>query len=130
MLRLVLIAGLFGLGQCDKDETVAGYGGADQIWQLTEIDGTAFDARATVTFPEPGKIAGQALCNSYTGKMDTPYPWFETGPLAATRMACPDLDAETAFLTALGEMSQSEVSGDTMILTNETGREMVFKASE
>ena len=130
MLRLVIVAGLFGLGQCGKDETVAGYGGVDQIWQLTEIDGAAFGATATVTFPEPGKIAGKAPCNSYTGKMDTPYPWFETGALAATRMACPDLEAETAFLTALGEMSQSEVSGDTMILTNETGREMVFKASE
>lgn len=130
MLRLVFIAGLFGLGQCGNDETVAGYGGADRIWQLTEIDGTAFDATATVTFPESGKIAGKAACNSYSGKMDAPYPWFETGPLAATRMACPELASETTFLTALGEMSQSEVSGDTLILTNESGREMVFKASE
>ncbi len=130
MLRLAIIAGLFGLGQCGKDETVAGYGGADQVWELTELDGTTFTATATVTFPEPGKIAGKAPCNTYVGKMDAPYPWFETGPLAATQMACPDLESETAFLTALGEMSLSEVSGDTMILSNEDGREMVFKASE
>ena len=124
-----MIAGLFGLGQCGKDETVAGYGGADQVWTLSEIDGTAFAASATLTFPETGQIAGKAPCNSYTGKMDAPYPWFETGPLAATRMACPDLEAETTFFAALDEMSQSEVSGETMILSNEAGREMVFKTT-
>jgi heat shock protein HslJ len=130
MLKLVMIAGFFGLGQCGKDETVGGYGAADQVWQLTELDDTAFAAQATVTFPESGKIAGQAPCNSYSGKMDAPYPWFETGPMAVTRRACPDLAEEATFLTALGEMSQSEVSGDTMILTNDAGREMLFKVSE
>lgn len=130
MLRLVLVGGLLGLSQCGTDETIAGYGAADQVWALTEIDGATYAATATVTFPETGKIAGKAPCNTFSGKMDAPYPWFETGPLAATRMACPNLDAESAFLTALGEMSLSEVSGDTMILSNDTGREMVFKASE
>jgi len=130
MLRLALIAGLFGLSQCGKDETVGGYGAADQVWELTELDGTAFAARATMTFPEPGQIAGQAPCNTYSGKMGAPYPWFETEQMAVTRRACPDLAAETTFLTALEEMSLSEVSGNTMILTNEAGREMVFKASE
>ena len=129
MLKSAIIVGLFGLSQCGKDETVAGYGGAGQVWELTGIDGTAFSATATVTFPEPGKIAGKAPCNSYTGKMDAPYPWFETGPLAATRMACPDLEAETMFFTALGEMSQSEAAGEILILSNEAGREMVFKTT-
>jgi heat shock protein HslJ len=130
MLRLVIFAGLFGLGQCGKDETIAGYGASGQLWQLSEIDGTAFAATVTVTFPEPGKIGGNAPCNTYTGTMDAPYPWFEIGPLAVTRMACPDLEFETDFLAALAEMSVSEVSGDTMILSNDAGREMVFKASE
>jgi heat shock protein HslJ len=130
MLRLVLVGGLLGLSQCGTDETIAGYGAADQVWALTEIDSASYAATATMTFPEPGKIAGKAPCNTFTGKMDAPYPWFETGPLAATRMACADLDAEADFLAALGEMSLSEVSGDTMILSNDAGREMVFKASE
>lgn len=130
MLRLVMIAGLFGLGQCGKDETVAGYGAADQVWKLAELDGAIFAENATVTFPEVGKIAGQAPCNTYTGNMDAPYPWFEIGPMAVTRMACSNLDAETAFLAALDEMSLSEVSGDTLILSNDKGREMVFKASD
>ncbi|MBL4767229.1 MAG: META domain-containing protein [Rhodobacteraceae bacterium] len=130
MLKLAIIAGLFGLGQCGKDETVAGYGAADQVWKLTELDGAAFAAQATVTFPESGVIAGQAPCNSYSGKMDAPYPWFDAEQMAVTRRACPDLAAETTFLAALDDMTLSEVSGDTMILSNDSGREMVFKASE
>lgn len=130
MLRLALIAGIFTLSQCGKDETVGGYGAADQVWELRELDGTAFTAQATLTFPEPGKIAGQAPCNSYSGKMDAPYPWFDAEQMAVTRRACPELADETTFLAALDEMSLSEVSGNTMILTNNAGREMLFKASE
>lgn len=130
MLKFALIVGFFGLSQCNKDETIAAYGAADQVWTLVELDGSAFTARATLTFPEPGKIAGQAPCNSYHGKMDAPYPWFDAEQMITTRMACPDLQAETAFMAALSEMSLSEVSGDTMILTNDAGREMLFKASE
>ena len=115
---------------CKPDETIAGYGAADRVWVLTELDGAAFDVKATMQFPEPGVIAGDAPCNRYSGAMTTPYPWFEVGQLAVTRMACPDLAAESVFFDALSGMTQSEVSGDTLILTNEAGREMVFKASD
>ncbi|MCF6232890.1 MAG: META domain-containing protein [Rhodobacteraceae bacterium] len=126
---IALFSALF-LAACREDETVAAYGGAGQQWHLIEIDGKPFNARATVTFPQPGKIAGQAPCNAYSGTMTAPYPWFETGPLAATRMACDALGSETRFFQALGDMTQSEVSGKAMILSNETGHEMVFEARD
>lgn len=124
----VLLLGTLALSACNKDETVAGYGAADKVWQLVELDDAEVAFNATLTFPETGQIAGTAPCNSYSGSMTVPYPWFDAGPLAATRMACPDLDAETAFFTALDEMSLSEVLGDTLLLSNDAGRTMVFKA--
>ena len=130
MLCIALLIGFFGLVSCDTDETVAAYGGADRVWTLTELDGAAFAPRATLTFPETGRIAGDAPCNSYRGAMDVPYPWFEVAEVVSTKMACPDLAAETEFLGALGEMAYSELVGDLMILTNDAGREMVFTASE
>lgn len=126
----VLLGALLAASACVGDETLRAYGAADRTWVLDSIDGQPFPARATVTFPEAGRIAGAAPCNRYSGAMTAPYPWFETGPLAATRMACPDLDAETAFFAALGAMTQSEVLGDTLILSTEDGREMLFKAAE
>ena len=126
----VAILCLIALLACKPDETIAGYGAAERVWVLTELDGAAFAAKATLQFPEPGRIAGDAPCNKYSGAMTAPYPWFEAGQMAVTRMACPDLVAESAFFEALSDMTQSEVSGDTLILTNEDGREMVFKASD
>ena len=130
MLRLALLLSPLFLAQCKGDETVARYGAADHVWTLTEIDGTPFTARATLTFPERGKVAGQAPCNSYTGVMVTPYPWFDLGQVAATRMACPDMASEAMFFETIGQMTLAEVSGDVLILSTPEGRQMVFKSAE
>lgn len=130
MLRLALLLSPLLLSQCKADETVAKYGGAGHVWTLTEIDGTPFTARATLTFPERGKVAGQAPCNSYTGVMVTPYPWFDLGQVATTRMACPDMASEAMFFETIGQMTLAEVSGNVLILSTAEGRQMVFKADE
>lgn len=126
MKRLLLIPAIALLVSACKDETISGYADAGAIWSLIELDGAAFQADATLSFPEKGRIAGQAPCNSYSGTQTAPYPWFETGPILSTKRACSDLNAETAFFTALSEMRVAEVSGNTLILSNEAGREMVF----
>lgn len=123
-----LLCALPLLAACRGDETVAAYGGAGTVWVLQELDGSGFGSRATLTFPEAGQIKGNAPCNSYSGAMTVPYPWFETGPLAVTERACPEMAAETAFLAALQSMALSEVSGPLLVLSNEAGREMVFTA--
>lgn len=129
-MRLTPLLALLCLIACTGDETVAGYGGADRTWVLTELDGSPFTARATLQFPQAGKIAGDAPCNRYSGAMTTPYPWFAATQVISTKMACPELEAETKFLGALTAMTLSEVLGDVMILSNDTGREMVFTAAE
>lgn len=126
MRRALILLISLSATACSGDETLRAYGGADKVWTLMELDGIPFDARATLTFPKPGQMAGHAPCNRYTGTMTAPYPWFEAGPLAATRMACPDLIAETAYFEALGAMITSEVAGDTLILGTGDGRRMVF----
>ncbi|MBC7178797.1 MAG: META domain-containing protein, partial [Roseovarius sp.] len=40
------------------------------------------------------------------------------------------LAEEALYLTALAEMTLVEVLGDVMILSNDAGREMVFRAGE
>lgn len=126
MRQLLLIPAAALLLSACKDETISGYADAGATWSLVELDSAAFPASTTLSFPEKGRIAGQAPCNSYSGTQSAPYPWFETGPILSTKRACPDLNAETAFFAALSEMSIAEVSGSTLILSNEAGREMVF----
>jgi heat shock protein HslJ len=115
------------LAACREDETVRAFGGADQVWALTELNGASFPATATLTFPKAGEIVGQGPCNRYFGAMTAPYPWFDTGPIGSTRMACPDLVVETTFLAALEAATLSEVAGNTLILSNTDGLEMVFR---
>ena len=125
-MRFLALIPLLLAAACRGDETVASYGAGDGLWHLTGIDGAAFAARATLSFPERGRIAGEAPCNSYSGRMEAPYPWFEATDIAATRRACPDLAAEAAFFDALSEMTLAEVAGDTLILSTPEGREMIF----
>lgn len=128
MLRLYVLPALLLISACTGDETLSAYGAADKLWRLQSIDGTAYTAAASLRFPEPGTIEGQAPCNSFTGKQTAPYPWFSVEALAVTRAACPGLKAEAAFLQALQEMTLAEVSGDVLILTSGQGREMLFTA--
>lgn len=112
-----------------RDETVAGYGGGNTEWHLAELDGKAFSERAVLRLGDDGEISGDAPCNSYFGVQTAPYPWFSAEKIGATRRACPALEKEADYLQALSQMTLSEVLGDTLILSNDTGREMVFKAA-
>ncbi|WP_299847026.1 META domain-containing protein [uncultured Roseovarius sp.] len=128
-MRIFLaVLALLALVNCRGDETVAQYGGADIEWKLITLNGDPFPARATLQLGPDGKITGQASCNRYFGTQTAPYPWFSVKNVGATRLACPALDQETIYLTALSEMTLSEVAGDTLILSNDAGREMLFKA--
>lgn len=127
-MRFLLLSLLSFIPACQGDETIRAYGAADRVWTVTEIDGTNFNAKATLLFPNEGTISGRAPCNGFSAPMTVPYPWFETGPIISTKMACADLDAENQFFEALGAMSLSEVLGDILILSTPEGRKMVFKA--
>lgn len=125
-MRPVILAPL-ALLAC-ADESISGYADREATYRLQSIDGDDFTARATIAFPEEGKVTGDAPCNSWSAEQSVPYPWFELGPIAVTRRACPELADETVFFEALGQMSLAEVLGGTLILTNDDGREMLFLA--
>lgn len=123
MLPLLLSLTLFG---CNEDKSPSGYADQGAEYVLREINGASYPERATLIFPEEGRIAGSAPCNSFSGTLLAPYPWFELGPLAVTRRACPDLPAESQFFTALQRMKLIEFSGSVLILSTTEGEEMIF----
>jgi heat shock protein HslJ len=127
MFRLILAIPL-ALSACQKDESVSGFVNPDQEFQLVEIDGKPFSARATIQFPENGQVTGHGPCNRYGTEQSAPYPWLELGGIRATRMDCPDIGLESEYFKTLGTMSQIEALDDTLILRDETGGEMVFTA--
>jgi len=128
---LIIVAGaILFITTRPGDETVAAYGGSDKTWVLAEIGSMDVAPDATLSFAEPGRITGTAPCNSYSATMSVPYPWFEATEIVVTRMACPELAAERAFLDALAAAAYSEVLDDTLVLSNDDGPLLVFKAGD
>jgi len=124
------LAGLIACAPFGAAMAGAGAAGAAGItWVLVEQNGAPFAQRATLVFAADGQISGQAPCNRFYFTNSASLPRFETGPIAATRMACPELESEEAFFEALQGMRTGEIQGNVLVLRNPTGDEMVFKAS-
>lgn len=98
-------------------------------WTLSSLNGSPFEALATLTFEEPGRITGQAPCNRFGAELPSRYPDFALGPIMATKRACHDLEAEQAFLSTLAEMTRADMSDAVLTLSSETDRQMVFHRS-
>jgi putative lipoprotein len=55
------------------------------------------------------------------GSYELVEPSLKFGPLATTRMACPSMDAEQAYLKALGATTRYEIAGSTLTLFGADG---------
>lgn len=99
---------------------------ANGLWQMVTLDGVAFESRAELDLTMPGRVAGHAPCNGFSGPQTAEWPAVSIGPLRVTRMACPELAQEHAFLSALSSMTGAELRDDALILRDDAGREMVF----
>lgn len=114
-----LLAAALLLSACLKDETISGQTNATDVWVLQTLNGQAVTSRITLTFPEKGRIAGKAPCNTYSGAQTAPLPWFDPGPILATRMACDALDLETRYFDVLAKMTLIELRQETLLLSND-----------
>lgn len=125
--RLALAAVTLLAASCSPDESISGQAQPSDVFVLQTLDGAAVPARITLSFPEPGRIAGEAPCNRYFGRQTAPLPWVEIDQIGATKRACPDLALESRYLQALQDMTLIELTGDTLVLTSDAGREMTFR---
>ena len=75
-------------------------------WVLADLAGTPAlpGGKATLAFPEAGRVSGNASCNQFTGAVTISGDSLKVGPLASTRMACVDSAVskqEDTYLKAL-----------------------------
>ncbi len=128
---ILFFAGLAALlSGHQPDETASAFAGETTVYALVELDGATFASSATIGFPDEGRAVGEGPCNRWSADQPAPYPWVAFGPIAATKRACAELESEGHFFAALAEMTLIEVTGDTLILSNDAGREMVFRQAE
>jgi heat shock protein HslJ len=90
-------------------------------WILQDLAGTTAlpNVKATLAFPEAGRVAGNASCNRFTGSAEISGDTITFGMLASTRMACADNAAssqETEYLTALAAAKRFELKDSTLLI--------------
>jgi heat shock protein HslJ len=74
-------------------------------WLLEDLGGSGVldNVQATLTFPEEGKTAGNGSCNRFFGSAEINGQEIKFGPLASSRMACPEavMNQEKKYLEML-----------------------------
>lgn len=90
------------------------------IWQLAQLDGRAVTAAGddfTLLFSNDLRLSGRGSCNRIMGSWEAGEKGALTiSGLAATRMACPDPEAETSFLRMLEGVTHYEMDGPMLML--------------
>jgi copper homeostasis protein (lipoprotein) len=96
-------------------------------WRLVELDGKPVAAPADSRAPgftllvDGHKVQGSAGCNRMMGSYELTGSSLKFGPLATTRMACPAMEAEQAYLKALGTTTRYEIMGSSLTLFGADG---------
>ncbi len=106
-------------------------------WLMTEMHGKAVErteenaSSFAIVFDENKKqVSGIAGCNNFFGPYEeTPVRKIKIGPLGATRMMCPNMEMETAFLQMLGETDSYTVDGDMLMLQKAGEVIAIFQAT-
>ena len=103
-------------------------------WLLSRLNGQPVDEGAEAPYLAlqlaENRAGGFGGCNRFTGSMALKDSALEFGALAATKMACPTLSNESAFLRALSEQSLSfRIDGQQLWLSSDSV-ELVLRAAE
>jgi heat shock protein HslJ len=107
----------------------AAAGLAGTSWVLSDLNGAAPVAEATLQFDAEGRLAGTTGCNRYSGGYSAEGTSLAVGQLISTKMACMAdgvMQQETNFLGALGQAASYSIAGDTLTIEAADGASLVF----
>ncbi len=107
-------------------------------WRLTtlgHVSVAAGSAQREAFFlldPANHRVSGSGGCNRLAGSYELNGEQLKFGPMAGTRMACPEgMDSEQAFLQSLERVSKWKITGQSLELFDSDGKVLAqFKARE
>jgi heat shock protein HslJ len=90
------------------------------VWLLEDLGGRGVmdTAQTTIEFDGEGRVSGSGGCNRFTGSYSYDDGRLDLGPLAGTKMMCPEavMDQEDRFLRALGAIDRVRVNGSFLLI--------------
>lgn len=100
-----------------------GIAGVD--WHLVGLEGQEVGWAASLRF-EGDKVTGKAPCNRWFATNAAALPAVSIQSIGATKMACPDLAAESAYFETLQAMQRAELDQGHLFLIGPEGRVVEF----
>ena len=98
-------------------------------WQITALDSAAAlpDVEAIMSFSEDGQFSAMVGCNRAAGSYKLDETGLSFGPLAATRMMCPDeiMAQEDAFFRLMDRSADYRVEGEVVEILDDQGNTLV-----
>ena len=87
----------------------------------------ADDTDMFIQFETDGRAFGHSGCNRFTGQFELSEGKLAIGPLASTRMACPEpaMSFEISFLEALDSASSAAATDQFLTLKNDLGDDVM-----
>jgi heat shock protein HslJ len=89
-------------------------------WQLQALGAQPVMERskASLQFPEVGRVAGHGSCNRFSGSVSVTGDQLTFGNMASTKMACMGgaMAQERDYLAALQKAKRYEQQGDTLLI--------------
>lgn len=128
--RFLILAGLILLVSCSSQKpiksspTSSSNGPASLVgteWLLSDLAGTPVvpNSKASLSFLESGRAAGNASCNRFTGAVTITGKAIKFGQMASTRMACVDADVsaqEDQYLKLLGTANRYDLTANSLLI--------------
>lgn len=103
---------------------------AGSEWLVRDFAGVPVAVEAWIRFEDDGRVFGHSGCNRFTGRREGKAHALSLGPLAMTRMACPDPQStvELAFMKALEATAEAVATSRLLALFDARGRLLVTLA--
>lgn len=117
---------LIWLPICQTDETLSGYAPRGVPFLLEELGESPVDAEVWLTIPGRKRLMLLAPCGTYLGDQRLPYPWFAFQLTETQSSDCTPGALEVRVIAALEAATLVEIGTRMLILSDETGAEMVF----
>lgn len=95
-------------------------------WSLKALQGDPVDLSGAMREPQlvlqsDGRAVGSGGCNRFSGAYTLQDAHLKFGPLAATRMACPDMQIEDRLFALLDQVAGWRIEGGRLSLLDASG---------
>ena len=131
---LLLLAAASACCPCRKYQKLYGAPLVGTRWLLIQRDGEEVansDGRFSLRFEDAKRLSGRGGCNRYSASCDAEAGGhLRVGPIASTRMTCPEAQRERAFFAMLRSAVRYELDAKMLILSDSIGVRAVFQAAE